>query len=455
MGGINEEYISFVCQLNKPLMTLPKETKIAIVGAGTFGLSTALYLSRQGYTDITCYDKDEVPSYYSAGNDSNKILDVGGGVDDEEDVRHQLELEAKHGWQTDPVFKPYCHPVGYFLATADPDLLNSFPQIKHWKKIHPEAKMITTPEEFKSYAPVLSGDLTGWCAYKLEDDDGWLHARDSLKSAYRACLKYGVKFVFNEDGEIVEFLTDGDKVTGIKAKSGKVFTAEEYVLTCGGNAPKVWDFKGQLQSKCWTVAHIQMTKEEVPSFKDSPIIYNVERGFFFEPDENDQLKICNEFPGYTMFNKAGESIPFWTDSIPLEAANWVREFLTDAFPEYADRPFVKTKICWCTDSPNREHIITEDPRYSNMIIGSGDSGKSFMLMPIIGKYIGKVVMDGTDSLTPRQRECWKWRPETSEDFDETQGRYGGSGKVQDLTSIKEWVSVENPEPHSIDLTKSK
>lgn len=55
-------------------MTLPGSEPIAIIGGGAFGLSTALELSRNGYTNITVFEKDEeIPSRWSAANDLNKI----------------------------------------------------------------------------------------------------------------------------------------------------------------------------------------------------------------------------------------------------------------------------------------------------------------------------------------------------------------------------------------------
>jgi len=53
---------------------LSKESSILIVGAGVFGLSTALHLAQDGYTNITVLDRENVPSLYSAGNDLNKIV---------------------------------------------------------------------------------------------------------------------------------------------------------------------------------------------------------------------------------------------------------------------------------------------------------------------------------------------------------------------------------------------
>lgn len=56
-------------------MTISKDDPIAIIGAGAFGLSTALELSNQGYSNITVFEKDEeIPSRWSAANDLNKIM---------------------------------------------------------------------------------------------------------------------------------------------------------------------------------------------------------------------------------------------------------------------------------------------------------------------------------------------------------------------------------------------
>lgn len=56
-------------------MPVPKTAPIAIIGAGVFGLSTALQLAGDGYTDITVFEKDDqIPPRSSAGHDLNKIV---------------------------------------------------------------------------------------------------------------------------------------------------------------------------------------------------------------------------------------------------------------------------------------------------------------------------------------------------------------------------------------------
>lgn len=56
-------------------MGISKSDPISIVGGGAFGLSTALHLTRAGFTNISVFERDEhIPPRYSAANDLNKIV---------------------------------------------------------------------------------------------------------------------------------------------------------------------------------------------------------------------------------------------------------------------------------------------------------------------------------------------------------------------------------------------
>jgi sarcosine oxidase/L-pipecolate oxidase len=54
---------------------LKPTSSILIIGAGTWGCSTALHLARRGYTNVKVLDPYPVPSPIAAGNDINKIME--------------------------------------------------------------------------------------------------------------------------------------------------------------------------------------------------------------------------------------------------------------------------------------------------------------------------------------------------------------------------------------------
>lgn len=50
-------------------------SRVVIVGGGAWGLSTALHLTRAGFTNVTVFERGEaIPSRYSAAWDLNKIV---------------------------------------------------------------------------------------------------------------------------------------------------------------------------------------------------------------------------------------------------------------------------------------------------------------------------------------------------------------------------------------------
>ena len=56
---------------------LTLSSSILIIGGGTWGVSTALHLARLRYDDILVLDSHPIPSAISAGNDINKIVELG------------------------------------------------------------------------------------------------------------------------------------------------------------------------------------------------------------------------------------------------------------------------------------------------------------------------------------------------------------------------------------------
>lgn len=56
-------------------VSVDKHAPIAIVGAGCWGLSTAYHLVKNGYDNITVFDRAAaIPSPHSAADDLNKII---------------------------------------------------------------------------------------------------------------------------------------------------------------------------------------------------------------------------------------------------------------------------------------------------------------------------------------------------------------------------------------------
>lgn len=428
---------------------MDKPKKILIVGAGTFGLSTALHILRQGEVEVTLLDPYSVPSPISAGNDANKIIQSTS----DDDFYSNFALEALQMWREDEVFNRSFSETGIVYAATGEEQRKSIDyRYKYLILRQDQVVKLNDVEDFEKYVPTTEklkpqpDKFRKWCGYYQEDKCGWAFARLALENCAEECRKLGANFIIDSAEEL---LYNNNKIcTGVRTFSGKLIKADKTILCAGANSFKFLNFEQQLLAKCWTLGHIRLTNDEATLLKGMPVVLNLDGGFVFEPDANNEIKFCNEFPGYTnIINE--DSVPLYKDSIPKEAEIQMRAFLKEVFPEFAEREFSLARICWCTDTPDRHFLICEHPEYRNLVLGTGDSGQGFKYMPNIGKYISQVALRGESSLDKEKRDLWRWRPEIGKkrNLSSLQGRNGGSNLVKDLEDIEEWSNGKYSNSH--------
>ncbi|KAJ6009162.1 hypothetical protein N7499_000884 [Penicillium canescens] len=434
---------------------LNKSSSILIIGAGTWGCSTALHLARRGYTNVKVLDPHPVPSPIAAGNDINKIMEHKELRSPNPDARSIAfaicTRAALNGWTNDPVFQPYFHETGFIVSGHTPALIE---HIKTDEVDQSEGDWVAleTAEDFRQTMPpgVLTGEFPGWKGWISRSGAGWIHARKAMVSAYSKAQSLGVNFVTGSPHGNVESLIykDGD-VVGAQTADGQEHLAEHTILAAGAGSDRLLDFKKQLRPTAWTLSHIRMTPEEAKKYRNLPVLFNIAKGFFMEPDEEKhELKICDEHPGYCNFvadpDHQGEkrSIPFAKEQIPLEAEARARDFLRDTMPHLADRPFSFARICWDADTVDRAFLIDRHPEYASLVVAVGGSGNGAMQMPTIGGFIADA-LEG--KLQKELKEVVRWRPEIAIDRDwkSTQNRFGGPDKLMDFQDVKAdgWTDI--------------
>lgn len=124
-----------------------------------------------------------------------------------------------------------------------------------------------------------------------------------------------------------------------------------------------------------------------------------------EPSPQGVMKFVNEFEGYTHMASCRPfgadqdikiSVPrshaiHPTDTIPTEGVEAIRQVIETCLPRFNHKILFDTAICWCTDSLDGNWLLCQDPRYQNLILATGDSGHTFKMLPIVGKYVADLV----------------------------------------------------------------
>ncbi|KEQ78377.1 fructosyl amine:oxygen oxidoreductase [Aureobasidium pullulans EXF-150] len=449
------------------MTSLSKDSSILIIGGGTWGCSSALHLARRGYKNVTVLEAHPIPSPISAGNDVNKIMEEG--EPSENDTEEQYVWNRMHQittkyWKEDHVFKSFYHPTGIIFSAISDDV---YEHVKGYTKgTESEWISLDSPEDFKKTMPegVLQGDFPGWRGFWKDHGAGWVFARGAMMSAYEEASKLGVKFVTGDSaGKVTSLLysESKDTVLGAKTADGTSHHADQIILCAGANGDLLFDFEQQLRPTAWTLAHIPLSVEEAAIFKDLPVLYNPERGFFVEPDaEKRELKFCDEHPGYINMVKNAtpgysegttHSQPFARHQIPVESETRMRKFLQEAMPQIANRDFSFARICWDADTVDRQFLIDRPEGKNGLVVAAGGSGMGFMMMPVVGQLI---VDRMEDVMEEKLQKGLRWRPEQAvgRDWQAIQDRHGGEGKIMDFHDVKGWTSGKGDKEPNIDET---
>ncbi|TGJ84280.1 hypothetical protein E0Z10_g4494 [Xylaria hypoxylon] len=451
-----------------------KNDSVLIIGGGTWGCSIALELARNGYSSVMVLDGEDVPSSIVAGNDLNKIMEEG------------IALNLKM------IQTLHMRGIASMIYALQHGLMIRYINLI----IITNIKKVVTADQFRNTMPlgVLTGDFKGWRGFAKPSGAGWVYARGAIIAAKQEAERLGVRFITGQHGLVTRLLYSDETehgeregmlkrrtLRGVISADGTIYRAHTTVLANGANADSLIDLKHQLRPTAWTLAHIQMTPSEAELYKDLPVLFNIEKGFFMEPSaETHELKICDEHPGYinpvyqelppdnSLIRehadgkyKDGKNIvgskPFTRRQIPLESEDRVRAFLKETMPHLETRPFSFARICWDADTVDRMPLIdwyTSDDgedlssrreaeggvEGGRLLLAVGGSGHCFKTMPAIGQVILEFLEGRVDGKT---RRAFRWRPGIAEgrNWWDVQGRWGAQGEVMDFNKVKGWTTI--------------
>ena len=411
----------------------PIDSRILILGAGTFGISTAYHLAKSGYSSITVLEKgNTIPSPLSAANDLNKIV----RAEYEDPFYADLALAALDAWSNDPLFSPHFRKVGYLLgnSAAAPDksrrsLAKSLASIESHPAFIDHIAPIATREEIRRVAPALDGLMDGWTGY-FNAMAGYARAANALQALHEAVRGLGVDVKLGDTAVSLDFDRSGSCI-GAVTESGQRYTADVTILTLGASlATLLPEIGGQITAKSWTISHVRLTKDEAERLKGIPVTYSRDLGFFMEPDpETRLLKLSTSGAGFTNFVD-GVSVPKEDNKfLPAGEEEAVRKILREHLPSLADRPLVECKICWCADTADSDYIIDFVPGKEGLVVATGDSGHAFKMLPLVGGWVRGLLEDGEQKVSK-----WKWK-EQSATAGTTRDVSWRVGKVRGLSEI--------------------
>ncbi|KAH9856011.1 FAD dependent oxidoreductase [Lenzites betulinus] len=383
-------------------MTVSQDSAVLVVGAGCFGLSTAYHLLKRGYKNVTVIDRSpELPAPDAASTDINKIVRSSYA-----DIYYaQLARDAIAAWKNAEEWGDTYHESGVYCplqlgeAYTDKAYENDVvlgARVEHLsdpdaaRNVFPPSISVAIPEHTRGY---------------LNRDGGWAFASQGIRHLMEKVSSLGGKIVPGK--AVAELLKEDTKTVGVRCEDGTIFEADLTVLAVGSWTASTFP-EVSLQTQCLatgqTVAMLQLTPEEGDQYRDCPVFLNFATGFYmFPPNEDNIVKMAIHDGGYTQTledTKSGKpvSTPRTIVShgreglrIPKPALQKLRSELAQVYPELAKKPFVSTRLCWYTDSPDENWLIGYHPNDQNLVFATAGSGHAFKFLPVIGGLVADAI----------------------------------------------------------------
>ncbi|KAF1345107.1 FAD dependent oxidoreductase [Delphinella strobiligena] len=388
-------------------MTSPAESEskssIIIVGAGVFGLTSALHLARRGYKNIHIFDKQpfHLNGYaFSAGcdgasADENKILRASYGSGK---LYQDMAFSAMKEWEAwnrdigtatdlpstlsnDDKLWENCGflRVGEEYDDQEVKTQKNFPvEIKHTQYRIGDPQRVS--DAIRAGIPRSKLDPFNRQERGLKTDGvldmtaGFVLASKACTYALHLCQKAGVTLHLGPGiGQFTSFLQNGGRVTGITTLDGTTHLANQVIVACGGWTPSLIPFTSHiLETTAGSILTIQLpaTRPDLWA-KYSPANFPVwswrtashpgatsNGGLYAFPRTQSGLIKFGfrgvKFTNYT-WRPPGDSTAISyprtdLDRVPQIALETVRSFCAENLPDLLDLELQRGRLCWYTDS---------------------------------------------------------------------------------------------------------
>ena len=374
----------------------------AIIGAGIFGVSTAVELCKRKYR-VAILNPGKIPHPLAESTDISKIIRMEYGTDVEYMEMVEECLPVWREWND--LFKDTLfHETGFLLLSQrslDTNKSNFESASYHnliKKNYKPE---FLSKNEIAKRFPFINSEKYAEGFYHAIG--GYAESGRVVETLTRYAKQLGCEIYEEQTAE--QLLIERNRINGVKTREGRTFSAGHLVVCAGNLTPfLVPDLHPYMKITGHPVFHIKPKQPELFDYPAMTVfaadISNTGwYGFPLHPNEN-VVKIANHGIGIKINDpEKDERKVYNKDIIQL------RKFLIETIPSLANDPIIYTRRCCYTDTLDGHFWIDNHPEIKNLTVGFGGSGHGFKMAPLLGDMIATVAEGKNHKWSARYR----WR----------------------------------------------
>ncbi len=386
---------------------------ILIVGAGIFGVTTAIELRKRGHS-VKLIDPGPLPHPLAASTDISKAIRMDYGSDDD---YTQLVIDAFPIWrQWNKDFgTPLYHEPGVSFILQAPLEERPFELASYQRAVqHGLNPVRLNPQLLRERFPAWNTEryIDGY----YNPIGGYAQSGKVVSTLAAYAQSLGVEL--HEGQTFDHFIEKGSKVGGVVTREWNTFEADLVIVAAGQWTPHImpWaqPFFRSNGMPVWWLKPDDLELFAPPKFVGfgADITVTGYYGFPLHPEQQ-IVKIANHGKGREMHPESPERV------VLPEETDRLREFLSYTFPALANAPITYTRVCLYCDTWDGHFWIDHDPEREGLVLATGGSGHGLKFAPMLGPIIADIAERKPNPYAHK----FRWRPEVREVRNEEESRY--------------------------------
>jgi glycine/D-amino acid oxidase-like deaminating enzyme len=356
--------------------------EVVIIGGGVTGASTAFHLTTRGVRDVLIVDKSFVASG-GTGKSSACVRQHYTTAQTCRMIRFSLDCFQRFEELTGGHSCGF-RRTGYLLGVDDKMRKPMEASVTLQRSVGIETRLVS-PDEMRDIEPRLQiEDLVEGC---YEPDSGYCNPAETAQGFVRAARERGARVL--EETEVLNVLTDGDRVTGVNTTRGEI------------RAPRVVNAAGLWGSRIGAMMGLDIPisvcrhKINIVSWPEAvrrphPMVYDFVNNIYTRPELGEHILVG----GLDAEESHDLADPdHYKEGVSLDESTDALARVSHRFPVLAEGR-IACGYAGCFDVTPDWHPVLDQVGPEGSYVAVGFSGHGFKLSPAVGHMMAALVTEG-------------------------------------------------------------